>query len=290
MVRILLAAALCLHVTAPLGAQLPDSELSERMRAADHDDATVGQLLSATSASRLLGDHHAADGYLERAWDEAGPTFGGLIGNTIANELSSGGGVHGAQRAFREIRKTFNLSPVQISGWAGNFPEILASGEFDEMMMRMSPDADDPAYRCGCENTKAWVHRLTGRHEQAEALWATLVETQMDAVENAPNRNSEAQIRGQYAPNLARAGRDAEARRQLEISMNTDVDPGALPGIRRRWAQTYAELGEVERAVEHLAALLEMNSGVTVHALESRAAWMMIRDDPAFQAMLERHR
>ena len=158
------------------------------------------------------------------------------------------------------------------------------------MLMRMSPDADDPAYRCACENTKAWAHRLAGRHAEAEALWATLVETQLETVENAPNRNAEAQIRGQYARNLARAGRDAEARRQLQMSMDTEVDPGALPGIQRRWAQTYAELGEVDAAVEHLEALLEMNSGITVHALESRAAWMMIRDEPAFQAMLERHR
>lgn len=290
MVRILLAIVLCALLTAPLGAQLSDSELSGRMRAADGDNATVGQLLSATSAARSIGDHDAADAYLARAWDQAEATFGGLIGNTIANELSFGGGVDAAQRAFREIRQTFNLTPVQISAWAGNFPELLASGEFDEMLARMSPDADDPAYRCGCENTIAWAHRLAGRHEQAEALWATLVETQIEAVENAPNRNAEAQLRGQYARNLARAGRDAEARRQLEMSMSIDVDPEALPGIRRRWAQTYAELGEVENAVEHLEALLATNSDVTVHTLESRAAWMMIRDEPAFQAMLERHR
>ena len=260
------------------------------MRTADDEDATAGQLLGATSAARLLGDHDAADAYLERAWEEAGPIFGGLIGNALANELSSGRGVVGAQREFREIRQAFNLTPIQISGWAGNFPELLASGEFDDMLMRMSPDADDPAYRYACQNTKAWAHRLAGRHQQAEALWAELVETQIEAVENAANPSAEAEIRGQYARNLARAGRDAEARRQLEISMNTDVDPGALPSIRRRWAQAYAELGEVESAVEHLEALLEMNSPDTVHALESRAAWMMIRDEPAFQAMLERHR
>jgi len=60
--------------------------------------------------------------------------------------------------------------------------------------------------------------------------------------------------------------------------------------VQRRWAQAYAELGDAAGAVEHLEPLLEANTLISVHTLESRAAWMLIRDDPAFQALLARHR
>jgi len=50
------------------------------------------------------------------------------------------------------------------------------------------------------------------------------------------------------------------------------------------------ELGDVAGMVEHIEPLLEANSLVSVHTLESRVAWASVRDDPAFQAMLDRHR
>ncbi|MDX1646478.1 MAG: hypothetical protein R3304_04990 [Longimicrobiales bacterium] len=288
--RSILFATVSLLVAAPVGAQLSDAELSSRIRAGDADDAPVGALLSAASAAGSMRDYAAADAYLERAWQQTGSMINGLIGNALTLELASGGGAVGAQRAFRDIRSTFNLSPVAIAAWAGNFPELLTTGEFDDMILRLSPDADDPEYRCACDNVRAWVHRLAGREEEAREIWAGFVRTQIEAVDAAPNRDAEAQIRGQYARNLARAGLEAEAREHLRISMETEVSEEALPAVRRRWAQAYAELGDAEAAVEHLEALLASNSPVSVHSLEARVTWNGIRDHPAFQALLDRHR
>jgi tetratricopeptide (TPR) repeat protein len=286
---VLIIAVLAAIAPASTSGQQSTADLQEAMRAGDRTPS-ARTLLSATSAALNLRDYDAAEGYLEQAWEDAFPIFNGLVNMSIMTALSSGEGVVGAQRAFRNANATFNFTPINISAIAGNFPEILASGEYDDMVLSLSEDHPDPRYQCGCWNTKAWVHRLAGRHEEATAIWADLVAGQITAVNDAPNPSAEAQIRGQYARNLARAGQEAESRRQLEISMNTEVDEAALPAIRRRWAQTYAELGEVDAAVEHLEALLAMNSTISVHALESRAAWALIRDEPAFQAMLDRHR
>jgi tetratricopeptide (TPR) repeat protein len=265
---------------------------------------TVENLVQAATAARLMRDYEAADEYLDATWNALaadeyldatwnalGPVVNNLITNSLWLAAASGDGVSGVQRTFRELSEAFYFSPIQISNWAGNFPEILASGEYDEMALRFSPDSDDPAYRCACLNTVAWVHRLAGRHDEAAAVWASAVGPEraanIDAIEDM---DAQAAQRGQYARDLARAGMPDEARRQLEQSMATPVSAGGLPNAQRRWAQAYAELGDAEGAVAQLEPLLTANSLITVHTLESRAAWMLVRDDPAFQQLLARHR
>lgn len=281
-------AVLLLLAASPASGQLSDAQLRQRIRTVE-SEPTAERYLEAAEAARLLRDFDGARDHLEAAWQATGPIINGLIGNTLMLELASGGGAVGAQRAFRDLNHTFHFSPMQVSFWASSFPEILASGEYDVMVLRFDPEAYDPDYRCDCYNTVAWVHRLAGRPDQAAAVWAKLVEQEPVGLD-ANNADARAQVRGQYARNLARAGREGEARRQLEMSMAIDVSDAALPAVQRRWAQAYAELGEAARAVEYLEPLLAENSLVSVETLESRAAWMLVRDDPAFQAMLDRHR
>jgi len=98
------------------------------------------------------------------------------------------------------------------------------------------------------------------------------------------------QAQGQYARDLARAGRTAEARQTLERAMAMEVSEAQLPAVQRRWAQAYAELGDVEGAVAQLEPLLESSTIVTVNSLSTRYTWEPIRNHPAFQEMLARHR
>lgn len=283
-----LALSLCL-VAVPAAAQLTEAALHERIRAAEATP-TSQSLIAAVDAARLLRDYDGARRHLDATWEATVPVFNGLVLNALLLPLASGEGVHATQRAFRDLRKTFHFTPAQISVWASNFPELLTGGEFDDVILRLSPDAEDPAYRCaGCWNAQAWVHRIAGRHDEAAALWARGVEQEPAGMSN-PDPDVQAQARGQYARNLARAGRHEEARRHLELSMAMDVSDEALPAVRRRWAQTYAELGDAAGAVEHLEPLLEAHTLVTVHTLASREAWAGIRNDPAFQALLARHR
>lgn len=275
--------------SAPVYAQLSDADLQRTIGEAETNPSVLAHL-QASNAARLMRDYDTAREHLDASWQAMGPVYNGFVSNQIMLELASGGGVIGAQRAFRELRDAFHLPPIIISNIAGNYPELLASGEFDDMVLRFSPDATDPDYRCGCLGTVAWVHRLAGREDEAQAIWSTLADQEIETVAATTNPDTEAEGRGQLARDLARAGRHEEAREQLRMSMAVQVSEAALPSVRRRWAQAYAELGDVASTIEHIEPLLEANSLITVHTLESRVTWAQVRPDPAFQAMLSRHK
>ena len=72
--------------------------------------------------------------------------------------------------------------------------------------------------------------------------------------------------------------------------MEVDVEAFQSVFIRRRRAQAYAELGEIELLIAGLEYLLSVPSPVTVHTRGSRLTWSGARDHPAFQELLRRHR
>ena len=282
--------AFMLVTNLPVAAQVTEATLRERIQAAD-EQPNANNLLQAANAARLLRDFELAGELYDQAWQAVDQLRNGLITNTLLFELASGGGVDGIQRAFREVRQQYDLAPGQIVNLTNNYPTLLVGGEFDELIESLSPDAADPRYRCNCFAQKAWVHRVAGRMEESQMYWDSL----MAAVDQNPpqppdNLDLRAQLEGQRARNLARAGRTAEAREVLEAAMAMEVSEEALPVVRRRWAQAFAELGDVEGAVEQLEPLLSAPSLVTVHTLETRWTWEPIRNDAAFKALLDRHR
>ena len=283
-VAVLLTVAPC-----SLWAQLTEDVLRQRIDAAQENPA-IRNLIQATAAARLLGDYEKAETLLEQSSTAVVQAQNGVIYNTILLELASGGGVNGALRAFRDVRTYVNMAPQDIGAWANNLPILLVGGEFDEMIERFSPDAEDPLYRCNCYQYKAWMHRVAGRMDQSRIYWdSSAVEWENNLV-LSDDPDARADIQAQFARNYARAGRHADARRLLEEAMRMPVSDEAMPGVRRRWAQAYAELGDVENAVEQIEYLLSIPTLMTVNTLESRVTWEPIRDHPAFQAMLDRHR
>jgi tetratricopeptide (TPR) repeat protein len=276
-------------VPAATSAQLSDAELMQRVAAAE-EGSTPGVLLQGAAAARLLGDFDTASRLLENAQRSVGQAENALVNEMILHAMASGAGANGMLRAFREARERIRLTPQQIAGFANNYPTLLTGGEFDEMILRLSPDAANPQYRCACLAQKAWVHRVAGRLEESQKLWAELVSEWDRNPPQFNNPNAHAQWQGQYARNLARAGRMADARAQLEKGMAMPVSDAARPAVQRRWAQAFAELGDVEGAVAQLEGLLESSTLVTVNSLTTRYTWEPVRNDPAFQAMLDSHR
>ena len=134
------------------------------------------------------------------------------------------------------------------------------------------------------------MHRVAGRMGQSRVYWDSLVAVWEANPFTNDDPDFQADLQAQFARNYARAGRHADARRVLEEAMRMPVSDEALPGVRRRWAQAYAELGDVEGAVEHLDYLLSIPTLMNVNTLETRVTWKPIRDHPAFQALLDRHR
>lgn len=284
-----ITAVLALSVLAvPASAQLTEAELRDRIQNA-RTDPTPADLIAAANASRLLREHAAADGYYDDAWDSSLNMINGLISSMLLEEIAAGRGVNGLQRKFREVRETINLPPQVVAAHLVNYPSLLTGGEFDEFVMSLSEEAEDPAYQCSCYLLKAWVHRVAGRTDVARAYFDSA------AIGNAaatPSENPDqaANQRAQRARDLARAGHHAEARGVLAQAMEMPVSDAARPTVQRRWAQAYAELGDVGNAIAQIEPLLDVPSLVTVHTLETRLTWEPIRDDPAFRAMLDRHR
>ncbi len=287
---IVLCASVVLLAAQPAAAQVTEAVLRETIREAEAEP-TANNLLQAANAARLLRDFEQSEALYEQAWQSTFGVLFGVISGAILDQLASGGGEGGALREFREIRQNINLPPITIANLANNFPTLLVGGEFDDMILSFSPDHPDPQYRCACFAQKAWVHRVAGRMGDSRAYWDSLIVAQDQNAAPAPSsRNAAADLRAQRARNLARAGRAAEARDVLDEAMAMEVSDAALPGIRRRWAQAMAELGDVEGVVAQLEPLLSVPSLVTVQSLETRMTWRPLRDHPAFQAMLDRHR
>ena len=283
-----IAAAVLLIASHTVGAQQSESALRAVIQQAEAEPS-ASNLLAAANAARLLRDYDTAEEYYESAWGSSLGMINALISNMLLHELASGGGLDGIQRRFREALDVINLPPQSIAQHIRNYPSLLVGGEFDEMILGLSRDAPDPMYRCACYALKGWVHRVAGHMEESRVYFDSLTMGQEQATPPG-NLDAAAQGRGQLARNLARAGRMADARRVLEDAMAMPVSDAALPAVRRRWAQAYAELGDVEGAVEHLEPLLATPSLVTVHTLETRWTWEPIRGHPAFRAMLDRHR
>ncbi len=290
-------AALCLTLTALLCgtahgqvAREIEREYHARMMVADSDSAVSEDQVRAAEAARLMRRFDEARFYLERAEVSAG-TEGdrnGILFERLWLELASGGGVEGVQRVFADARSRREIVPVVLAGWVNAFPELLVGGQFDAVIGSLSADAEDESLRCTCYAPKAWMHRAANRMELSRIYWDSLNATQRSAPDFA-HAFDEADWRAQLARNLARAGRLDESRAELERAMAVDVSAFESVTIRRRRAQTWAELGEVEKAVADLEYLLSVPSPVTVHTLRSRLTWKIVRDHPAFQALLRKH-
>ncbi|HSM60679.1 MAG TPA: hypothetical protein VK849_07765 [Longimicrobiales bacterium] len=278
----------------PLAGQVAEDirrEYDRRVYAAEQDSASVPDLVGAAEAARYMRKFDESRLYLRVAAlsADAPSDRNAILSERLWLALATGGGVEEVQRIFGEARVERVFTPIEVAGWASAFPELLVGGGLDGTIIALAADAERTEYRCACLPTKAWMYRVRGELERSRAYWDSAVSEPLP--DRAwPNPYDEADRRALRARNLARAGRADEARVELDRAMGVDLSAFESVSIRRRRAQTYAELGEVERAVEDLQYLLSVPSPVTVHTLESRQAWALIRDHPAFQAMLWLHK
>jgi tetratricopeptide (TPR) repeat protein len=283
---LLIVATLLVTLPAALQAQESEAELRESVRQALAEDATLELRLDGVEAAIHLREFDEARAIMSRLGPSLNNAVNSLLSARLLHELSSGGGIDGIQRRFREARGVMRMHPLDIAPWLGSYPELLVGGEFDEMIRSLSPEAADPRYRCECYGQKAWMYRVSGDMDRSRMYWDSLAALPSEI----PLEEASPAFRAQRVRNLARAGRAAEARGVMELALSLDRIADLPPSAQRNWAQAYAELGEVEQAVEILERLLAIPSQVTVHSLEARVSWDVLRGHPAFQDLLARHR
>ena len=160
-----------------------------------------------------------------------------------------------------------------------NFEAALAHAE------RMPRDEPSPRVWADWVRGEALVH--LGRNEEArEIIQSTIEELNTAVASGATSYHSF------IALGHARLGRkeDAlrEAQRQIEVYANDLFD---RPLAEQRLALIYAILGDAEPAVDILDRLLvtPYDRAITVERLRLDPLLDPIRDDPRFQAMLEKH-
>ncbi len=287
---ILVASLLFLAAATPVVAQTSAEELARRIESARVMGAEVNTVLRGASAARLLGDFSTASELMEKATVALEQADNAWVTEMIFQALAAGRGSNGMQRAFREARQRIRMTPQEIASVTNNFPSLLLGGEFDDMILHFAPDHPDPEYRCPCLAEKAWVHRVAGRLHDSRILWGELVSAWDRNPLEFADPDAQANWQGQYARNLARAGRTSDAREALAKAMSMPVSDDERPAVQRRWAQTYAELGDVQAAVELLEPLIASSTLVTVNSLSTRYTWEPVRSHILFQEMLSRHR
>jgi len=279
-----------LFVAAPhLAGQASEKELLRRVEAAE-ESQQPDVLIRGAAAARLLGDFDAAETLLVRATTARDQVESAWVSEMIFQAIASGKGVDGMQRAFREARKQVRMTPVQIADVTGNYPSLLRGGEFDDIVLSLRPDHPDSLYRCECLAEKAWVHRVAGRRHESRRLWAELGAAGGRTPLRCADPDRQADWQARYARKLARAGRGTAARAALAKAKTMPVSDDARPSVQRRWAQTYAELDEVDQAVALLEPLITSSTLVTVNSLSTRYTWEPVRNTLIFQEMLARHR
>ncbi|MBT8396324.1 MAG: hypothetical protein HKO65_06250 [Gemmatimonadetes bacterium] len=283
--RFLFVALLVVATPICVSAQPTEEVLRARVDAA-LTDPSPGRLYQAAQAARFLREFETAESFLEQAEEASGLQGAGILFERLSFEFASGGGIEGAKAALKRAYGGETVPPLEVATWVNNFPALLVGGEFDEAIEALSADAEDPYFRCECLSQKAWMHRAAGRWEEGKAYWVQNVAVMEETLANTDNPDTFAQI----ARNYARAGQMEKAQELMDRAMAMPVTDEMAGTVRRRWAQAYVELGDVEKAVEHLEILLSTPSLVSVHSLESRLSWAPVRDEPAFQELLDRYR
>jgi len=241
--------------------------------------------IRASMYSRLLRDFDEVEVHLRLAdslSSDAPLALAFLVREHISLELARGGGVARAADIFRAVEPEL----VRADVWAilEDFPELMVSGEYEDLLQALSPSAGDSDLRCTCYRIKAWGHEIAGRSDAARIYWDSLTADPRRRGQRPwelPNADRDRLVE---ATVLARAGRVEDARALLQ------EEP--IPGFGDRHethyerAAAYAALGDAEAAVQELSHLLSVPSEVTLASLRDRLVWDPIRDQPSFQALV----
>ncbi len=127
-----------------------------------------------------------------------------------------------------------------------------------------------------------------GRRQRAAAEFGRARELLDDRLAAAPEDPRLSALLGQaYAgTGGAHLGIRMGQRAVAQLPVTGDAVAGAE--LVERLARIYVLAGEFEHALDELAFLLEIPSPITVAVLRLDPVWVPLRDEPGFQALLQR--
>jgi len=241
----------------------------------------------------MLRDFDAANKTIDRGL-QINPTGVGLWEIKSKLAIAEKGDLSVAEQAFQSVKSMpmSNEDKLRIAGARADV--FLLERKYKEGLREAESFPDDllapiPAALCGKYYLIGFARKALQDEAGARAAFLKakdVVETQLKQSPDA------ADMRIQLAKILAYLGQKnaalAEAQRAAEL-LPESKDAFGGPEITAGVAEVYCIVGENDRAIEVLDGLLSRPSGVTVPLLKLSPAWDPLRNDPRFQALIDKY-
>ena len=242
---------------------------------------------------QILRDFDAANKTIDRGL-QINPTGVGLWEIKSKLAIAEKGDLSVAEQAFQSVKSMpmSNEDKLRIAGARADV--FLLERKYKEGLREAESLPDDvltsiPAALCGKYYLIGFARRALQDETGARVAFLKakdLVEAQLKQSPDA------ADMHIQLAKILAYLGQKnaalAEAQRAAEL-LPESKDAFGGPEITAGVAEVYCIVGENDRAIEVLDGLLSRPSGVTVPLLKLSPAWDPLRNDPRFQALIDKY-
>jgi TolB-like protein/Flp pilus assembly protein TadD len=241
----------------------------------------------------MLRDFDAANKTIDRGL-QINPTGVGLWEIKSKLAIAEKGDLSVTEKAFQAVKSMpmSNEDKLRIAGARADV--FLLERKYKEGLREAESLPDDvltsiPAALCGKYYLIGFARKALQDETGARVAFLKakgLVEAQLKQSPDA------ADMHIQLAKILAYLGQKdaalAEARRAAELRPESK-DAFGGPEITAGVAEVYCLVGENGRAIEVLDGLLSRPSGVTVPLLKLSPAWDPLRNDPRFQALIDKY-
>ena len=241
----------------------------------------------------MLRNYEAANKTLDRAL-ALDPTAMELLGVKSRLAIVEKGDFDVAERAFEALKSIQMTNEQKLKTADARTDVFLLERRYSEGLREAESLPDD---RLAGYPRELWskyyyigfARRALQDKPGARAAFLTAKSAAEEQLKHSPD---DAKLRIQLAKVLAFLGEKdsalAEAQRASELQPESkDALDG--PEITEGVARVFAILGDNDRAIEILDGLLNRPSYVTVHSLRVDPIWDPLRNDPRFQALIDRH-
>jgi TolB-like protein/Tfp pilus assembly protein PilF len=242
---------------------------------------------------QMLRNFDAANKTIDRALALNPTAFGPLeVKSKLA--IAQRGDFSVAEKAF-EVLKSIPMTSEQKLKMAGGRADVfLLERKYREGLQEAERLPDDlltslPGALCNKYYLIGFARKALGDEAGARAAFLRAKSAAEEQLKKSPD-SADAHIH--LAKVLACLGeKDAalsEAQRATELRPESK-DAFGGPEITEGVAQVHTFLGDNARAIEILDGLLNRPSSVTVESLKMNPLWDSLRNDPQFQALLNKH-
>jgi serine/threonine-protein kinase len=199
-----------------------------------------------------------------------------------------------AERAFERLKSIRMPNEQKLKTADARTDVFLMERRYSEGLREAEslPDDQLAGYPKGLWSKYYYIGFARRALQDESGARAAFLRAKSAAEEQLKNSPDDANLRIQLAKVLAFLGEKdpalAEALRASELQPESkDAVDG--PEITEGVAQVYTTLGDNDRAIEILDGLLNRPSYVTVQDLRVNPIWDPLRNDPRFQALIDRH-